>query len=204
MNQRLTLGLLLLSTLALCPLGSPASGAASTPSPRVIRLRVDSVMAANTEEGMDDRLSHTPMAPRLKALFEYTTYRLIVHQEKLTVCGRMVAFELPGGRILHIAPRAVDGDMISMELVLFDGPRPVMSTDLKLMNHALLIVGGPRYEQGMLITTIRTDAPDSAAESAAPHAAAPSAAADTAPPAPPNAPAPAAAIPADSAVAPQP
>ncbi|HVC44985.1 MAG TPA: hypothetical protein VND20_09220 [Candidatus Binataceae bacterium] len=199
MNQRLILGLLLLSMLVRCPLASSASNAASTHSPRVIRLRVDSVMAANTEEGMDDRLSHTPMAPRLKALFEYTTYRLIVHQEKLTVCGRMVAFELPGGRILHIAPRAVDGDMISMELVLFDGPRPVMSTDLKLMNHALLIVGGPRYEQGMLITTIRTDAPESAADSATPPAAAQSTAA-----APPSPPAHARPVPAESSSAPQP
>ncbi|MBF6568392.1 MAG: hypothetical protein IVW54_05895 [Candidatus Binataceae bacterium] len=204
MNRRLILGLLLLATLVRSPIASSASNAASTHHPRVIRLRVDSVMAANTEEGMDDRLSHTPMAPRLKALFEYTTYRLIVHQEKLTVCGRMVAFELPGGRILHIAPRAVDGDMISMELVLFEGPRPVMSTDLKLMNHALLIVGGPRYEQGMLITTIRTDAPASAAESAVQHAADSSTAADAAPATPPSPPTPAGPVPAESSGAPQP
>jgi hypothetical protein len=162
----------MLAIAAVCTLGSP-NVAAGVHNPRAIRLRVDSVMAANTEEGMDDRLSRTPMGARLKALFEYTTYRLIVHEEKLTVCGRMVAFELPGGRILHIAPRAVDGNMISMELVLFEGPRPVMSTDLKLMNHAILIVGGPRYQQGMLITTISTDAPENPQSQSAPAPAPP-------------------------------
>ena len=92
--------------------------------------------------------------------FEYTTYRLVMHQERLTSCGRMVVFEMPGGRILHIAPSSVLDNMISMEIVLFEGTRPLMTTDLKLMNHAMLVVGGPRYQQGMLITMISTDAPE--------------------------------------------
>ena len=72
----------------------------------------------------------------------------------------MVVFEMPGGRILHIAPSSVLDNMISMEIVLFEGTRPLMTTDLKLMNHAVLVVGGPRYRQGMLITMISTDAVD--------------------------------------------
>src|SRR5271167_2014847 len=72
----------------------------------------------------------------------------------------MVIFEMPGGRILHIAPSSVLDNMISMEIVLFDGARPFMITDLKLMNHAMLVVGGPHYREGMLITMISTDAPD--------------------------------------------
>ena len=71
--------------------------------------------------------------------------------------GGTLAFDLPGGRILHVEPSGIDGDMISMELVLFQGPRPVMTTDLKLRNHGVLILGGPRYEQGMLIVEIGAD-----------------------------------------------
>jgi hypothetical protein len=63
-------------------------------------------------------------------------------------------------------------------LVVFDGARPVMTTDLKLMNHGILIVGGPRYQQGMLLTIIATDTNDAPAE--APH--------DVSPPPPPLAP----------------
>ena len=66
----------------------------------------------------------------------------------------MIAFTLPGGKTLHVQPRAIDGDMIAMEIVLFDGTRPMMTTDLKLRNNGTLIVGGPRYERGMMIISI--------------------------------------------------
>jgi hypothetical protein len=44
--------------------------------------------------------------------------------------------------------------MIAMEIVLFDGTRPMMTTDLKLKDKGTLIVGGPRYEQGMMFMSI--------------------------------------------------
>ncbi|MGH8013987.1 MAG: hypothetical protein ACREQ4_15975 [Candidatus Binataceae bacterium] len=114
---------------------------------------MDSVLAADTHEGMDQRLN-PHMAERFKALFDYSTYRLVRHQEEEAICGRMLSFNLPGGRILHIAPHSVEGNMITMELMLFQGSRPIMTTDLKLMDGGVLIVGGPRYDQGMLITSI--------------------------------------------------
>jgi hypothetical protein len=159
MNERRTFGLLLM-IVAICTLATPLQASPQSPKPNTVRIRVDSVLAANTGKGMDAQLASTKMGDRLKALFEYTTYRLVMRQERQTVCGRVVTFTMPGGRILHLALRSIEGNMISMELVLFEGTRPVMTTDLKLVNHAILIVGGPRYQQGMLITMISTDAPD--------------------------------------------
>jgi hypothetical protein len=156
MIKRRTPGLLL-TIMAIAVLALPLCALAQTDQPRSITIRVDSVLAANTGKGMDASLSSSVIGSRLKALFEYTTYRLVMHQQQQTVCGRMVTFEMPGGRILHIAPNSVLDNMISMELVLFEGTRPLMTTDLKLMNHAVLIVGGPRYHEGMLITMISTD-----------------------------------------------
>ncbi|HUY26271.1 MAG TPA: hypothetical protein VMV27_02520 [Candidatus Binataceae bacterium] len=120
--------------------------------PRTVTVRVNSVLAAETNEGLDPRLQS--MGPRLQALFSYSTYRLVSDQAGQIECGKMIAFQLPGGRILHVSPREIDGDMIAMEIVLFQGPRPLMTTDLKLKNNGILIVGGPRYEQGMLIISI--------------------------------------------------
>lgn len=151
---------LLLALVALCLLALPLDAQAQSDHRHSVRIRVDSVLAANTGRGMDAQLASSVIGARLKALFEYSTYRLVMHQEQRTFCGRTVSFEMPGGRILHIAPLAVEGNMISMELVMFEGTRPLMTTDLKLMNHAVLVVGGPRYEQGMLITMISTDAAD--------------------------------------------
>jgi hypothetical protein len=85
-------------------------------------------------------------------------------------------------------------NMISMELVFFEGTRPVMTTDLRLINHAVLVLGGPHYPQGMLITMISTDAADSPSI----HRGPPEALRPAAPPGFPGAP-----IPADIAPSPQ-
>ena len=121
-------------------------------APKLVNVYVDSVMAADTNEGTDPRLA--PMGQKLRGLFGFSTYSLIGHNEGETDCGKMIAFTLPGGKILHVQPHAIDGDMIAMEIVLFDGTRPMMTTDLKLKNNGTLIVGGPRYEQGMMIISI--------------------------------------------------
>jgi hypothetical protein len=157
-------------TMALAIAAAGRVGAAPTiDNPQKISVRVDSVVASDTHHGIDARL--TPMGPRLHSLFSYTTYHLVSHQEEQTLVGSQLTFSLPGGRILHVEPDCVEGDMISMELILFQGERPVMTTDLKLRNHGVLIVGGPRYEQGMLIISIGADCrcPRTAAASITPH-----------------------------------
>ena len=137
--------------IAVAAFGTPGLPYAQTASKRVY-VYIDSVMAADTNGGTDPRLA--PMDPKLRGLFGFSTYSLIGHNEGETNCGKMIAFTLPGGKILHVQPRAIDGDMIAMEIVLFDGTRPMMTTDLKLKNNGQLIVGGPRYEQGMMIISI--------------------------------------------------
>jgi hypothetical protein len=146
-----SLSFLIIAITAFGTLG--VSYAQEAPRPvKQVYVYIDSVMAADTNEGTDPRLA--PMGKKLQGLFGFSTYSLIGHDEGETNCGKMIAFTLPGGKILHVQPRAIDGDMIAMEIVLFDGTRPMMTTDLKLKNNGTLIVGGPRYEQGMMIISI--------------------------------------------------
>jgi len=180
MIERRTVGLLL-TVLAVYALAAAQPVAAQGRSELPLRVRVDSVLAANTGRGMDVDLDPN-IAARLKAMFDYSTYRLVLHQELETVCGRSVNFEMPGGGILHIAPRSVIDNMISLELVLFEGPRPLMSSDLRMINHAVLMVGGPHYQQGMLITIITIGSADAALPGD--HGKAPQAVAPSPPPAP--------------------
>lgn len=155
MSRQRQLGFLVVLVALLASAGWGQAG--DKAAPQAVSVHVDSVLAADTHEGMDTRL--TAMSGRLKALFDYSTYRLVSRQDKKTACGQMAAFTLPGGRILHVAPRDVTGDMVTMELVLFQGERPMMSTDLKIPNHGVLILGGPRYQQGMLIVFVSADSP---------------------------------------------
>ncbi len=144
---------------------SSAARAASATGHRIVLLHVDEVIAADTGEGIDERL--LPMGLRLQSIFRYTTYRLVSSQVGRTECGSAAAFTLPGGWIVHVEPNAVRDNMIAMELMLFQGARPMMTTDLRLRNHGMLIVGGPRYQQGMLIIPIGADVPDLGAPPAA-------------------------------------
>jgi hypothetical protein len=164
MHQRrsLNLALWLIACCALC-----AHGQASAQSKwaGTVKVRVDSVLATDTHEKIDERLP-SAMILRFQRLFDFTAYQLVRREERQAKCGRMISFSLPGGRILRVAPQSIDGGMIAMELVLFDGARPMMTTYLKLMNHGILIVGGPRYRQGMLLTIIATDTNDVPAEAA--------------------------------------
>lgn len=122
---------------------------------RPIAVHIDSVLAADTNQGFDTRLA--PMSHRLKKLFRYSTYRLESHQEAITECGRMIGFSLPGGLILHVEPRRIEGEMIEMGVSLFQGKRPMMTTDFHLMNSGVLLLGGPRYEKGTLIISIAAE-----------------------------------------------
>jgi len=153
-SRRGTVAAAVTIAFALAAAGRVWAGTSPEATPK-IGVRVDSMVASDTHEGVDTQL--TPMGPRLRSLFSYTTYHLVSHQERQTPMGTELSFDLPGGRILHVEPHGIDGDMIAMEVVLFQGERPVMSTDLKLRNHGVLIVGGPRYEQGMLIISIGAD-----------------------------------------------
>jgi len=139
-------------------------GKAKSTMPRlVIMLHVDEVLAADTGEGIDERL--LPMGGRLESLFRYTTYRLISHQIGRAECGKTAAFTLPGGWIVNVEPSAVSDNMIAMELMLFNGTRPMLTTDIRMRNHGMFIIGGPHYRQGMLIIPIGVDAPELAAPS---------------------------------------
>lgn len=148
----------LLIVLALVPAVNPAASAQTAATPDCpISVQIVSVLAANTNEGMDARLM--PISHQLESMFHYTTYRLVSSQQGHTSCGHMVFFELPGGRILHVEPRGIEDGMIAMELTLFQGSRLMIATQVKLNNHGVLMVGGPHYQEGMLITSIRAQSP---------------------------------------------
>jgi hypothetical protein len=158
-----TLVLLIAAFAALLAAGSVA---AQQPHPRAILLRVYSVLAADTNQGVDPQLG--PIGWQLSKMFNYTTYELVSEQNGRTEMGKMIEFTMPGGRILHIEPQSVDQNMIAMEVLLFQGEKPMLTTDLKLPNNGNLIVGGPHYQQGALIITIGANmAPDLSSPTAA-------------------------------------
>ena len=66
----------------------------------------------------------------------------------------MIVFQLPGGKTLHVQPRAIDGGMIAMEVVLFDGTRPTMTANLKLQSGDTFALTGQQSSEGTLLLRI--------------------------------------------------
>jgi Putative zinc-finger len=106
---------------------APASVARST---GVVDVRVDSAFIADQSSGS----------------FSHTNGRI--------ESGKMLVFKLPGGKTLHVQPRAVDGGMIALEVVLFDGRQPAMTADLKLESGDTFALSGEKYGEGTLLIRI--------------------------------------------------
>ena len=81
-----------------------------------------------------------------------------------TQSGKMIVFNLPGGKTLHVMPRAIAGNMIAMKVVLFDGKRTAMTADMKLESGDTFALSGEQYGKGSIVirispTTASIDAP---------------------------------------------
>jgi len=142
---------LILSAAVLALLAN-STKAFADPTNHEVSVDIKSVLALDTNEGFDEGLGS--LSRPLGMLFHYSTYRLLSDESKGTDCGKMLSFSLPGGRILQVEPRSIEGNMIELEVVLFQGEKPQLSTDFHMMNRGQLLLGGPRFKQGMLIISI--------------------------------------------------
>jgi len=61
----------------------------------------------------------------------------------------MLVFNLPGGKTLHVMPRAIAGNMIAMQVVLFDGNQAAMTAEMKLESGDTFALSGEKYGEGL-------------------------------------------------------
>jgi hypothetical protein len=73
------------------------------------------------------------------------------HSNGRTQSGRLIVFTLPGGRTLHVMPRAIDGGKIAMQVVLFDGSQPAMTANLTLENGDTFALSGEQFGETLLL-----------------------------------------------------
>jgi len=107
---------------------------------RVVDVRVDSAFVADASSGS----------------FSHANGRI--------QSGKMIVFNLPGGKTLHVMPRAIAGNMIAMQVVLFDGNQTAMTAEMKLESGDTFALSGEKYGEGTLLirispTTASNDTP---------------------------------------------
>ena len=73
------------------------------------------------------------------------------HSNRRTQSGRLMVFTLPGGKTLHVMPRAIDGGRIAMQVVLFDGRQPAMTANLTLESGDTFALSGEQFGETLLL-----------------------------------------------------
>ena len=137
--------------------GAPATSLVPDTSPQptseTVTVHVETILATNSEEPVDDRL--TDIRHRLGA-FRYSSYKLVQEKSQLVRWGKTTSFSLPGGRFLQVLARAYANERIGLELMFLEGdiPTPLMSTTLNIRNRGKLYIGGREHQGGMLILRI--------------------------------------------------
>lgn len=117
----------------------------------VVELHVETVLASNMSQDFDERLKD--IRHELGA-FRYKSYHLVQEELRKVGWGSKADFALPGGRILQVMPKQFANGRIALQVLVMEGPSPIMNTALSLRNHGTLFFGGRRHQDGTLIIRI--------------------------------------------------
>jgi hypothetical protein len=129
-----------------------ATGAAAGAAGERVVLEVGTVLATNNGSHVDAQLA--AVRGQLERLFRYSSYRLVKQEVSDVSCGNPASFDIPGGRRLRVMPKTARGGRVSLNVALLKDSHVLMNTDLTLGKKGMIMVGGPRYENGVLIIWI--------------------------------------------------
>ena len=149
--------------------GAGVAETLSTPE-EGIEVRIDTVLAGNSDKAFDPALR--PLKQPFRGLFPFSSYRLVQAERRKAAWRREEQFMLPDQRYLVIIPRGVQGDRISLSLMLIQGSRPLLNTMVSLKNNGTFLVAGPRYQGGVLIFAINARTRSAAPQNLQLHASA--------------------------------
>ncbi len=119
----------------------------------MVELRVETVLASNSSQEFDNRL--TDIRPQLNE-FRFSSYQLVQEERRRVDWGKQANFSLPGGRFLQVVPKEYTNKRIALQVMLMEGttPTPLMNTLLSIRNHGTVYFGGRKHQEGMLIIRI--------------------------------------------------
>ena len=130
-----------------------AGTAASAEAPVSIDLGV--AVASNEGTRIDPQLSD--LRAKLKAMFDYTSYRMVDRRKRTLAVGETGEFALPGGRSMRVTPAPSSGSKVRLAVQIMEGQRNLLTTTLGLSRGGMVLVGGPAYQNGVLILIISAE-----------------------------------------------
>ena len=115
-------------------------------------VQIQTVLASNAGRSFDARL--VSLKSELKQL-RFKSYNLVSSETRvLHGNGGQSGIELPHGRYLHITTREHTPSHVRLHILLNEDNRPVVNTYVKLELGSVVLLGGPRDEDGTLVITL--------------------------------------------------
>lgn len=114
------------------------------------------VVLASTEGSSVDP-SLASLRGKLSSMFNYSSYRMLDRQRKTLEVGQTGEFGLPGGRSIRVTPAPPSGAKMRLAVQLMEGQKNLLTTTLGLSRGGMVLVGGPRYQSGVLILLISAE-----------------------------------------------
>jgi len=122
-----------------------------------LEVQITTVRAA--EHGPSDA-QLIDLRPRLRRLVGYRSFQIVGEERRRCVWQTSEAFTIPGGRLLHVMPRAMRDQAVVMSVKLMDGSRALVDTDVRLQNRGVMLFGvdqDSRGAEGALIIMLRAE-----------------------------------------------
>jgi len=131
-----------------------AAGAA-TPAETPVSVELGVAVASNDGSRIDPQLAN--IRAKLKAMFDYTSYRMLDRRKRTLAVGETGEFGLPGGRSMRVTPVPSAANKVRLAVQIREGQRNLLTTTLGLSRGGMVLVGGPSYQNGVLILIISAD-----------------------------------------------
>jgi len=100
------------------------------------------------------------LRPRLRRLVGYRSFQVIGQERRRCAWQDREAFDIPGGRLLHVEPKGMRDQAVVMRVALLDGQRTLIDTDVRLQNRGVMLFGvdtDSRVPDGALIIMLKAE-----------------------------------------------
>ena len=144
-----------------CPpmLGLAAGALVLLAAAHALALEVQITTVHASEHGPSDA-QLIDLRPRLRRLVGYHSFQVVGKEQRRCAWQTSEVFAIPGGRMLHVVPKAMRDQAVVMSVKLMDGTRALVDTDVRLQNRGVMLFGvgqDSRAAEGALIIMLRAE-----------------------------------------------
>lgn len=120
-----------------------------------VTIDVGAIYASNEGSSIDPALSQ--IRGKIRAMFNYTSYKMLDRKRHTLGVGESGDYALPGQRNMRVKVLSSEGRKVRLSIRLEEAGRNLLTTTLGLPRNGMVLVGGPSYESGVLILVIAAE-----------------------------------------------